>query len=92
MQAGRYVLASAVGGIPDLYADHPEAGMLLASKDAAAIAGGIRAVVRKLERGEVSMVGPRSVYDLGFTMTHAHAAWAKALGQSFSGSDFDPGE
>lgn len=90
MQAGRYVLASAVGGIPDLYADHPEAGMLLDSKDAAAIAGGIRAVVRKLELGEVRPEGPRAVYDGGFTMKHAHAEWARALGLFLPRTNPDP--
>ena len=79
MQAGRYVLASAVGGIPDLYADHPEAGTLLDSRDAAAIAGGIRAVVRKLELGEVRPEGPRAVYDEGFNLERAHLSWKHAL-------------
>jgi glycosyltransferase involved in cell wall biosynthesis len=89
MQAGRYVLASAVGGIPDLYADHSEAGTLLDSQDAESIAGGIRAVIRKLELGEVRPEGPRMVYERGFTMKHAHAAWTKALGLSLPETDPD---
>ena len=80
MQAGRYVLASAVGGIPDLYADHPEAGMLIKSQDPSAVAEGLRAVIGKLKQGDVTTNGPRAVYDDGFTMTCAHDAWKEALG------------
>lgn len=79
MQAGRYVLASAVGGIPDLYASHPEAGLLLPDREVGTIADGIRAVVSKLERGEVLPENPRSVYDGGFSMDCAHRAWTAAL-------------
>lgn len=87
MQAGRFVLASAVGGIPDLYADHPEAGMLLGSQDPFAIAEGLRAVIVKLKRGEMTTDGPRSVYDAGFAISRAHEAWMKALGLTSSPSE-----
>lgn len=79
MQAGRYVLASAVGGIPDLYAAHPEAGLLLPDRKVSTIADGIRSVVSMLERGEVRPENPRSVYDGGFDMSLAHSAWENAL-------------
>jgi len=88
MQAGRFVLASAVGGIPDLYADHPEAGMLLNSQDSFTIAKGLRAIIEKLERGDVTTNGPRSVYDAGFAMNRAHDAWSEALGLSLSKTNF----
>jgi len=79
MQAGRYVLASAVGGIPDLFKDHPEAGQLLTSSDSNGIAEGIRTITGKLELGEINTAGPRSVYDAGFAIRPAHKAWLNAL-------------
>jgi len=79
MQAGRYVLASPVGGIPDLYEGHPEAGILLSSLDSEGIAEGIRITAEKFVKGEISITGPRSIYDASYSMQRASAAWHRAL-------------
>ncbi|MBC7980442.1 MAG: glycosyltransferase family 4 protein [Armatimonadetes bacterium] len=79
MQAGRFVLASAVGGIPDLYAEHPEAGLLVHSFDKTAIRDGLEKVLGRLDRGDISVDGPRALYESSYTMEHAHRAWCEAL-------------
>jgi glycosyltransferase involved in cell wall biosynthesis len=80
MQAGRFAIASAVGGIPDLYVDHPEAGILISEHFSDQIADGITKVARMLDVGSITTVGPRKVYDEGFTVDIAHQAWLTALG------------
>jgi len=79
MQAGRYVLATRVGGIPDLYEGHPEAGHLIEGCGVDEIFGGLEEVQRRLAVGSISIHGPRSRYNAGFTMQHAHAAFLRAL-------------
>jgi len=79
MQAGRYVLATRVGGIPDLYEGHPEAGHLIEGCGVDEILGGLEEVRRRLAVGSISIQGPRGRYDGGFTMHHAHAAFLQAL-------------
>jgi len=79
MQAGRYVLATRVGGIPDLYEGHPEAGHLIESCGADEILEGLEKVRRRLVAGRITIQGPRAQYNSGFTIQHAHAAFLQAL-------------
>lgn len=79
MQAGRYVLATGVGGIPDLYKGHPEAGHLIESCEVDEILRGLEEVRRRLVAGRISIEGPRAQYESGFAMRHAHAAFLRAL-------------
>lgn len=85
MQAGRFVLASAVGGIPDLYRNHPEAGILIADSDEQSIERGLMEIILRLDTGDIGVEGPRKRYDEGFTMEAAHRAWCCALGISEQG-------
>lgn len=78
-QAGRYVLATRVGGIPDLYDGHPEAGHLIEGCGVDQIFEGLDEVRRRLAAGRITIDGPRAQYDGGFTIRHAHAAFLKAL-------------
>jgi len=79
MQAGRYVLATRVGGIPDLYEGYPEAGHLIEGRGVDEILRGLEEVRRRLAAGYIAIRGPRSRYDAGFTMRHAHEAFVNAL-------------
>jgi len=79
MQAGRFAIASAVGGIPDLYDKHPEAGLLITDSSNASIANAISEVVRMLDQGSITTAGPRTVYENGFSLNIAHQAWLTAL-------------
>ncbi len=79
LQAGRFVVASPVGGIPDIYADHPEAGILVGSQDVAGIADALDSAIGRIAEGTISVEAVRARYDTEFTMEHADAAWRAAL-------------
>jgi len=79
MQAGRYCVAAQVGGIPDLYEGHPEAGLLVENGSVPSITTGLNQVIEGLECNRITLSGPRLRYESAFTMEHAHAAWCKAL-------------
>lgn len=78
-QAGRYCVASAVGGIPDLYAGHPEAGLLLPSIDAEAIYQGFMQTLEKLENGSIDAQQVRDRYFDGFDIDSVHRAWTAVV-------------
>jgi glycosyltransferase involved in cell wall biosynthesis len=80
MQAGRFCVASRVGGIPDLYEGHPEAGLLVASDDVAGLTKALETTVERITLGKVDGNRIRARYhEGGFDMTGAHRAWMKAL-------------
>lgn len=79
LQAGRFVVTSPVGGIPDIYSDHPEAGVMVADDDAMAIADAIEQTIGRIAAGQIDPGAIRARYDKEFTMDHAHAAWRQAL-------------
>lgn len=79
LQAGRYVVASPVGGIPDIYDGHPEAGLLVDPSSSEAIAEGLRTALRKVIRGEIDPVTVRARYDGEFDMGAADEAWRTVL-------------
>jgi glycosyltransferase involved in cell wall biosynthesis len=80
LQAGRYVVASPVGGIPDIYDDHPEAGLLVDAEDPSRIADTLEAAFRKVEVGDVDPEAIRERYHQEFDMAAAHDDWLGALG------------
>lgn len=80
MQAGRFVVTSPVGGIPDLYEGRPDLGLLTASDDPRAIAGTLLEAVDAVERGAVRPDVIRRAYEDGFSEGVAHRQWCAALG------------
>ena len=79
LQAGRYVVAAPVGGIPDLYDGHPEAGLLVDPDDLDAIADALAEALAKVRTGAVDPATVRARYFEGFDLPAAHAAWLDAL-------------
>lgn len=79
LQAGRYVVASPVGGIPDIYDGHPEAGLLVDAGDPDRIADTLETALRKVETGEVDPAVIRGRYHKEFDMHAAHRAWQATL-------------
>lgn len=80
MQAGRYVVASPVGGIPDLYEGHPEVGALVDLQNPADIAEALEQAARRIERGAIDVLRIRQRYSAEFTEDNAHAQFLEALG------------
>ena len=80
MQAGRFCVAANVGGIPDLYADHPEAGLLMSPDDADDLVQGLITTLERMEKGQIDGNRVRDRYFNGFDMASAHQAWTSALG------------
>ena len=81
LQAGRYVVASPVGGIPDIYEGHPEAGILVGPDDPAAIADALARAIQRVAGGEVRPAQIRERYQQAFDMGTAHEQWLEALGE-----------
>lgn len=79
MQAGRYVVASPVGGIPDLYEDRPELGLLVEPSSKEAVAGGLREGLRRVQSGAIdaNMICRR--YRAEFSNNVAHQQFLAAL-------------
>ncbi|MGB3797322.1 MAG: glycosyltransferase family 4 protein [Alteraurantiacibacter sp.] len=80
MQAGRYVVASPVGGIPDLYEGHREAGALVDFQSPADIASALEQAARLIEQGGIDVKQIRRRYLDEFTGDHAHRQFLDALG------------
>ena len=80
LQAGRYVVAAPVGGIPDIYDGHPEVGQLVDPDDPGAIASALRTAITKVQRGTVDPVTVRQRYVGEFDLDAAHDDWIAALG------------
>ena len=79
LQAGRYVVAAPVGGIPDLYAGHPEAGLLVDPDDPGAIGNAIQEALQQIAAGNVNPRTVRSRYAGSFDLEVAHYQWTDAL-------------
>lgn len=80
MQAGRFCVASAVGGIPDLYEGHPECGLLVPpGTTPQALAGVLRAALARVRTGAVDGVAIRERWREHFSSGPAHRAWTRAL-------------
>ena len=81
VQAGRFCVASEVGGIPDLYAGHPEAGLLVPrDADVQVLRRALEETVDKAASGRIDASAVRQRYfDGGFDVHSAHRAWSAAL-------------
>jgi glycosyltransferase involved in cell wall biosynthesis len=79
LQAGRYVVAAPVGGIPDIYEGHREAGVLVDPDDPEAIRIAIQEALQQIAAGNVNPRTVRSRYDGSFDLEVAHHQWTDAL-------------
>jgi glycosyltransferase involved in cell wall biosynthesis len=79
MQAGRFCVAANVGGIPDLYHEHPEAGILVEPENLQDLVAALRRTVRRVSEGSIDGDLVRSRYLSGFDASTAHRAWLNAL-------------
>lgn len=79
LQAGRFVVTSPVGGIPDIYAGRPEIGALVPATDPKAIAAALESAIHRICVGEIEPARIRHLYDAHFTDDIAHAQWLTAL-------------
>ena len=57
LQAGRYVVTSPVGGIPDIYAGRPDIGDLVPPNNPMQIAEGFERAIRRVENDEIDLEG-----------------------------------
>lgn len=79
LQAGRFVVTSPVGGIPDIYEGRPEIGELVPPNDPAVIADAFDRALAMIERGAIDPVRIRAVYEAEFREPVAHRQWLAAL-------------
>lgn len=80
LQAGRFVVTSPVGGIPDIYDGRPEIGTLVTEAGPEAIAAALEDAIDRLIAGEIKPTRIRDVYHTHFTGDIAHRQWLAALG------------
>jgi len=79
LQAGRYVVASPVGGIPDIYAGRPEIGELVAPDDPHRLADAFERGLCRIQQHAVDPKLIRSIYLEHFSDSVAHGQWLAAL-------------
>jgi len=79
MQAGRFCVASRVGGIPDLYEERPNLGTLVEPGDIAGLAAALADAVTRVSTGSINGECIRARYLEAFSLAPAHAAWEAAL-------------
>lgn len=80
LQAGRFVVTSPVGGIPDIYDGRPEIGTMVLASDPDAIAAALDDAIDRLLADKIHSAPIRAVYDKHFANDIAHAQWLLALG------------
>jgi glycosyltransferase involved in cell wall biosynthesis len=79
MQAGRFCVASPVGGIPDLYEGYPEVGLLVSPDNPSQLSQGILKALERVASGLITGERIRDRYFDGFDMASAHTAWTSAI-------------
>jgi len=79
LQAGRFVVTSAVGGIPDIYEGHAEFGIMVAPDDRRAFVDALEAGLAKVAAQGVDQSAMREHYARNFDMDAAHRGWMRAL-------------
>jgi glycosyltransferase involved in cell wall biosynthesis len=80
MQAGRFCVASRVGGIPDLYENSPDLGTLVTPGDVTELEAALDNAVRRVAAGTIDGGRIRARYLESFDIASAHRAWSSALG------------
>lgn len=84
LQAGRYVVAAPVGGIPDIYEGRPDVGLLADPRQPDTIASALDTALTQIANGNVEPQVIRERYSEEFDMSAAHDAWLSALSLSSS--------
>lgn len=79
MQAGRFCVASPVGGIPDLYEGFPDIGLLVSPDNLSELSQGIIKALEQVASGLVSAEKIRDRYFDGFDIKSAHKAWESVI-------------
>jgi glycosyltransferase involved in cell wall biosynthesis len=79
MQAGRFCVASRVGGIPDLYESSPGLGTLVAPGDVQGLQVALAKTVESIAAGAIDGERIRARYLEAFDIGSAHRAWLAAL-------------
>lgn len=82
LQAGRFCIASEVGGIPDLYAGFPEIGLLVSPDNPTELSQAIALTLERLAHGMINGNKIRDRYFDGFDLASAHQAWTSAISVS----------
>lgn len=82
LQAGRYVVAAPVGGIPDIYAGQPDIGRLVNADEPGEIANALHQSIQDLRDGNTSPATVRSRYFEEFDMETAHEEWKDVILES----------
>jgi len=80
LQAGRFVVTSPVGGIPDIYSGRPDIGDLVAPGDVLAIARALEGAIERIAAGSIDPEVIRATYVDNFSENIAHRRWLEALG------------
>jgi len=79
LQAGRYVVTSRVGGIPDIYEARPDLGVMVNPEDKEAMAEGLEDALRRIQSNAIDQGAMRAHYEQHFSIAVAHRAWTRAL-------------
>jgi glycosyltransferase involved in cell wall biosynthesis len=79
MQAGRFCVASRVGGIPDLYEGFPEVGLLVSPDNPSELSLGLVTALERVASGSISEEKIRGRYFDGYDMEAAHKAWTSVI-------------
>ncbi len=80
MQAGRFCVASRVGGIPDLYEGFPAAGLMVSPGNISELSQAIVTTLEQLKSGLIDGRIIRDRYFNGFDLASAHQAWVSVFG------------
>jgi glycosyltransferase involved in cell wall biosynthesis len=79
LQAGRYVVTSPVGGIPDIYEGRPAIGELVPPNNPMEMADAFDRAITRIAQGAVDPAAIRAVYEREFRERVAHRQWLEAL-------------
>ena len=80
LQAGRFVVTSPVGGIPDIYENRPHLGAMVEPEDQAGIVAALEDGLQRVASETIDQAAMRAHYDSHFNIAAAHRAWLDALG------------
>lgn len=79
LQAGRYLVTSPVGGIPDVYEGRPHLGLMASPNDVSQIANALQTSVRRIADGKIDPQKVRRHYDNEFDIETVHRKWIDIL-------------
>jgi glycosyltransferase involved in cell wall biosynthesis len=79
LQAGRFVVTSAVGGIPDIYSGRRNIGEMVDATSTSEITAALESAIRRVEANTIDPHAIRRVYTDEFNGELAHKMWLNAL-------------